>query len=114
MQRITVGDLRSRTGNADKRRRNTAFAIPLGGNRFYTEQNFSFGEIVLLNLLYDIESVEKDSLVLVDELEMALHPSAQIRLMQYLSELSEQNNLTVLISTHSASIIKAQKKRLFC
>ncbi len=110
MQRITVGDLRSRTGNADKRRRNTAFAIPLGGNRFYTEQNFSFGEIVLLNLLYDIESVEKDSLVLVDELEMALHPSAQIRLMQYLSELSEQNNLTVLISTHSASIIKAQKE----
>lgn len=109
MQRITVGDLRSRTGNADKRRRNTAFAVPLGGNRFYTEQNFSFGEIVLLNLLYDIESVENNSLVLIDELEMALHPSAQIRLMQYLDELSRQNSLTVLISTHSASIIKAQK-----
>lgn len=109
MIRITVGDLRSRTGNADKRRRNTAFAIPQNRNLYYTEQNFSFGEIVLLNLLYDIENVERDSLVLIDELEMALHPAAQIRLMQYLDELAEQRNLTVLISTHSASIIKAQK-----
>lgn len=108
MIRITVGDLRSRTGNADKRRRNTAFAIQQGRN-YYTEQNFSFGEIVLLNLLYDIENVDDNSLVLVDELEMALHPAAQIRLMQYLIEMSSQKNLTILISTHSASIIKAQK-----
>lgn len=34
MIRITVGDLRSRTGNADKRRRNTAFAIPISRNRY--------------------------------------------------------------------------------
>lgn len=108
MIRITVGDLRSRTGNADRRRRNTAFAIPKGRS-YYTEQNFSFGEIVLLNLLYDIENVEDNSLVLVDELELALHPSAQIRLMQYLEEMSFQKKLTILISTHSASIIKAQK-----
>ena len=105
---ITVGDLRSRTGNADKRRRNTAFAIPQG-KTYYTEQNFSFGEIVLLNLLYDIENVEDNSLVLVDELEMALHPAAQIRLMQYLKEMASKKNLTILISTHSSSIIKAQK-----
>lgn len=108
MIRITVGDLRSRTGNADKRRRNTAFAIQQGRN-YYTEQNFSFGEIVLLNLLYDIEDVDDNSLVLVDELEMALHPAAQIRLIQYLTEMASQKNLTILISTHSASIIKAQK-----
>lgn len=108
MIRITVGDLRSRNGNADKRRRNTAFAIPVERG-YYTEQNFSFGEIVLLNLLYDIENVENNSLVLVDELEMALHPAAQIRLMQYLEEMATQKNMTILISTHSASIIKAQK-----
>lgn len=109
MLRITVGDLRSRTGNADKRRRNTAFALQQGRNQFYTEQNFSFGEIVLLNLLYDIENVENKSLVLIDELEMALHPAAQVRLMQYLGEMAGQKRLTVLISTHSTSIIKTQK-----
>lgn len=109
MIKITVGDLRSRTGNADKRRRNTVFAIPYGRNQYYTEQNFSFGEIVLLNLLYDIENIDNNSLVLVDELEMALHPSAQIRLIKYLEDMSVQKNLTVLISTHSSSIIKAQK-----
>ena len=107
--RITVGDLRSRTGNADKRRRNTAFAIPISRNRYYTEQNFSFGEIVLLNLLYDIENTEDNSLVLIDELEMALHPAAQVRLMDYLNEMAKQRHLTVFISTHSTSIIKTNK-----
>lgn len=60
-------------------------------------------------MLYDIENVENNSLVLIDELEMALHPAAQIRLMQYVKEMASQKNLTILISTHSASIIKAQK-----
>ena len=109
MRRVTVGDLRSRNGNAFRRRRNTAFVIPLENNTYYSEQNFSFGEIVLLNLLYDIKNVENESLVLIDELELALHPAAQIRLIEYLKDLSEKNNLTVLISTHSASIIKMQK-----
>jgi predicted ATPase len=109
MIRITVGDLRSRTGNADQRRRNTAFAIPQGRGRYFTEQNFSFGEIVLLNLLYDIERVENNSLVLIDELEMALHPAAQIRLIQLLKDLANEKHLTIIISTHSSSIIKSQK-----
>lgn len=109
MIRITVGDLRSRTGNADQRRRNTAFAIPQGRGRYFTEQNFSFGEIVLLNLLYDIESVENNSLVLIDELEMALHPAAQIRLIELLKEFANEKHLTIIISTHSSSIIKSQK-----
>lgn len=109
MIKITVGDLRSRTGNADQRRRNTAFAIPQGRGRYFTEQNFSFGEIVLLNLLYDIERVENNSLVLIDELEMALHPAAQIRLIQLLKEFANEKHLTIIISTHSSSIIKSQK-----
>ena len=109
LKRITVGDLRSRNGNAASKRRNTAFAVPLPNKSYYSEQNFSFGEIVLLNLLYDIENVQENSLVLIDELEMALHPSAQIRLIDHIKELAEDRNLTVIISTHSSSIIRAQK-----
>lgn len=110
MTRITTGDLRrGRGASADNRRRNIAYAIPLGNNRYFTEQNFSFGEIVMLNLLHDIKSVTNGSLILIDELELALHPSAQIRLITCLRELTSEKGLTIIISTHSASIIKSEK-----
>lgn len=59
--------------------------------------------------MYDIENTEDNSLVLIDELEMVLHPAAQVRLMDYLNEMAKQRHLTVFISTHSTSIIKTNK-----
>lgn len=107
---LTTGDLRcGRGGFAANRRRNTAYAIPLGHNKYFTEQNFSFGEIVMLNLLHDIKNATNGSLLLIDELELALHPSAQIRLISCLSELAIEKGLTIIISTHSTSIIKSEK-----
>jgi len=114
MIRITTGDLRRGRGAAAiNRRRNTAYAIPLTGGRYYTEQNFSFGEIVLINLLYDVKNAMNGALILIDELELALHPSAQIRLISVLKELASEKGLTILISTHSSSIIKSQKDVIF-
>jgi len=109
MVRITVGDLRSPKGKAEQRRRNTAFAICQSDGSFYTERNFSFGEIVLLNLLYDLEKVEPGSLVLIDELELALHPSAQIRLLERIIRMASEKKLTIIIPTHSSSLIGSQK-----
>lgn len=90
MIRITTGQLyRGRAPiTADTRRRNIAYAIPLGNGRYYTERNFSFGEIVVLNMLYDLHLVQNGSLVLIDELELALHPSAQIKLLTCLKEMA--------------------------
>ena len=114
MIRITTGDLRRGRGNAAvNRRRNTAYAIPLGNDRYYTEQNFSFGEIVLINLLYDVKNAMNGAMVLIDELELALHPAAQIRLISALKELATEKGLTILISTHSSSIIKSQKSVIY-
>lgn len=111
MIRITTGQLYRGRGKVavDTRRRNIAYAIPIGDGKFYTERNFSFGEIVLLNLLYDIHNVLNGSLVLIDELELALHPSAQIRLLSCLKEMVQEKGLTILITTHSASLIRSQK-----
>lgn len=111
MIRITTGTLyRGRsTTSADTRHRNIAYAIPTEDGKFYTERNFSFGEIVLLNLLYDIHHVSNGALVLIDELELALHPSAQIQLFSCLKEMAHDNGLTILITTHSASLIRSQK-----
>lgn len=109
MTRITTGDLRrGRATNVG--RRNTAYVIPLGNNKYYTEQNFSFGEIVMLNLLLDIKGTLNGSVVLIDELELALHPSAQITLITILKQTAAEKGLTIIISTHSSSIIRAQKE----
>lgn len=110
MLQITTGDLRrGRTKGTNERRRNIAHVIPLDGGKFYSEQNFSFGEIVLLNLLLDVENASNGSIILIDELEMALHPSAQINLIDVLGEIAKTKGLTIIISTHSSSIIKSRK-----
>ena len=108
MTRITTGDLR-RGKKSAYGRRNTAYVIPLGDNKYYSEQNFSFGEIVMLNLLLDIKDTKDGSILLIDELELALHPSAQIRLITILGKIAKEKRLTIIISTHSSSIIKSQK-----
>ena len=44
---------------------------------------------------------------------MAIHPSAQIRLIDCLNDIAREKGLTIIISTHSASIIRAQKDVIF-
>lgn len=73
---------------------------------YYSEKNFSLGEICVLKLLRQLETCPEHSLVLIDELELALHPRAQTGLLEHLEHTSEAKNLTVIFSTHSANLIK--------
>ena len=66
---------------------------------YYSEKNFRLGEICVLKLLRQLESCPHGSLVLIDELELALHPKAQVRLFQHLQRISKEKNLTTLFST---------------
>ena len=52
-----------------------------------------------------------NSLVLIDELELALHPKAQIELLGYLTGVARRKTLTVIFSTHSASLLKRVDRR---
>jgi ABC-type lipoprotein export system ATPase subunit len=86
-----------------------AYLIPyqVGGKTYYfSEKNFSLGELCTLKLALKITGVPQGSLLLIDEVEMALHPQAQVRLLRKVSEIAKSKNLTVLFSTHSATIIK--------
>ncbi|EDQ35582.2 hypothetical protein HPDFL43_20347 [Hoeflea phototrophica DFL-43] len=74
--------------------------------KYHTEKNFGLGELCVLKLMLSLHNCPNNSLVLIDELEMALHPMAQIKFVEYLKEISEQKNLTSIVSTHSASLIK--------
>ena len=93
---------------------NYGFIIPKGTvngqNNYYTEKNFSLGEILILNALYAIHKVRNNSLILIDEIELALHPKVQVKFLEFLKLISQQKNLTVIISTHSSSLIKSAPK----
>lgn len=86
---------------------------PLGNKpvTYFSERNFSLGELCVLKLLLALGDIQNDSLVLIDELELATHPRAQTQLFSYLNRISQEKNLTIIFSTHSVSLIKGTDRK---
>lgn len=72
----------------------------------YTEAFAGSGEFAIVNLVTKIFSAPEFSLILLDEPEVSLHPGAQIKLMDFISDSIVKNKHQFLISTHSPSIIR--------
>jgi len=92
---------------------NEAFLIRTGAAspyKYFSEKSLSVGELAVLKLLRKITSVPHHSLVLIDELEMALHPSAQANLFFEVKRLAKERNLVAVFSTHSATLVKLAKQ----
>ncbi|UOB25541.1 AAA family ATPase [Pseudomonas orientalis] len=86
-----------------------AYLVPftVRGKRMYcSEKNFSLGELCVFKLAKKITTAAIGSLLLIDEVEMALHPLAQVKLLQQVILIAKERKLTVLFSTHSATLIK--------
>ncbi|UVE67582.1 AAA family ATPase [Burkholderia pyrrocinia] len=76
------------------------------GRHYISEKNLSLGELCILKLLRLLKDCPRGSLVLIDELELALHPMAQVTLLRYLDDIAREKALTIIVSTHSATLIK--------
>ena len=83
-----------------------------GGPVYYSEKNFSLGELCVLKLLLALRDIPENSLLLIDELELALHPRAQIKVFNHLRKLGKEKNLTIIFSTHSISLIKSVPRKI--
>lgn len=75
-------------------------------NYTYSEAFAGSGEMAVVRLVLEVLGAEKYSLILLDEPEVSLHPGAQKRLKHFLLEEIRRNQLQVVISTHSPSIIE--------
>lgn len=82
---------------------------------FISQYRMSSGECLLISLLHFIYNSiirrslpsDKPVLMLIDEIELALHPVAINNLLDLLQELVEEyDNLTVLITSHSPEVIR--------
>lgn len=98
-------------------RRNFGYVLPLpnvdGQRRYFSEKNFSLGEVLILNALLQLLNTTNNGLILIDEIELALHPKVQIKFLKYLERIADQKHSTVILSTHSASLIKSAPRLIF-
>lgn len=62
------------------------------------------GETAIVELLWKYP-IPKYSIVLIDEIETSLHPRVQRRLLRYIANLCRQNELQVVLTTHSPYIL---------
>ena len=81
------------------------------GNDFITEFYFSAGEYFLLSILKFINIFKnrknKNNLgvIIIDEIEISLHPLAQKRLIERLKRFRDEYNLLIIFATHSLQIV---------
>ncbi|RUR94098.1 AAA family ATPase [Pectobacterium versatile] len=83
---------------------------------YITQYKMSSGEYLLLKILdyiyyritYSPQRGNDNSdpfLIIIDEVEIALHPASQKRLIQFCNKVSKEHGICIIFSTHSRDII---------
>lgn len=87
-----------------------------GTNGIVNQFCMSAGENMLISLLHMLNVViirpaksEEVRLILIDEIELALHPSAIMRLVDFLQKLATEYNLAIYFSSHSIELLRKIK-----
>jgi ABC-type branched-subunit amino acid transport system ATPase component len=89
------------------------YLIDRDGVRIH-QSKMSSGEFLLIGLLHYIHqriiytsrnNISEPSVILLDEIELALHPSAQDRLAIFLNKISVEHNFCIYFATHSIQIL---------
>jgi hypothetical protein len=87
------------------------YVLKLNDNEYLKEQLFSTGEYFLLQLLKFLTSFVNivnivPPLIIIDEIEISLHPLAQERLIERLNYFCEKYNIIAFFASHSFHIIE--------
>ena len=90
-------------GSATAKWSDTIPLIKRSGNS-YTEPHMGAGEQKVVRLVQSLEAIPGQSLILLEEPEITLHPDAQRGLAWYLMALSARKGHQILIATHSSDI----------
>lgn len=77
----------------------------------YSSFNMGAGEDVVIELLATLYSVPEGSLVVIEEVELGLHPAAVRRLATALLEVAEARHLQIVCSSHSKEFIDALPRK---
>ncbi|GAB2712771.1 AAA family ATPase [Comamonas sediminis] len=72
----------------------------------YTEAFAGSGEFAVITMVTQIVRCEPNSLILIDEPEVSLHPGAQERLLEFLAQQSLEKKHQIIFTTHSPALIR--------
>jgi hypothetical protein len=72
----------------------------------YTEAFAGSGEFAVVRIVTSVMEAPDQSLILLDEPEVSLHPGAQDRLVDFLTANVKKHKHQVVISTHSPAIVR--------
>lgn len=73
----------------------------------YSSFNMGAGEDILIDILTVLQNTPEHSLVVIEEIELGLHPAALISFAKHLQEIMLEKSLQVILSTHSREFLDA-------
>ena len=85
------------------------------GSNQYSSYNAAAGEEVLIKIIIDTVEAKEKSLILIDEIEVGLHPKIQRKLIQVLYHIAINDHKQFILTTHSQTILASvpEKSRIF-
>jgi len=81
--------------------------INLSTGLSYSNFNMGAGEEVIISIISRMAELPEHSLVLIEELELGLHPKAQKLLMEMLFQIVYEKKLQLIFTTHSPFLFDA-------
>jgi predicted ATPase len=72
----------------------------------YSEAFAGSGEMAVVSLVVQVRAQKKETLILLDEPEVSLHPAAQKRLLHFLLEECRKKHHQVVFTTHSPHLVE--------
>ena len=81
----------------------------------YSSFNSASGEDVIARLIFDIVNAPRNALIIIDELEVGLHPKIQRRVVEVINHMARKDHKQFIITTHSPTLLTAfsSKSRIF-
>lgn len=86
-----------------QRSRTVVFTTP---NIAYSEAFAGSGEMAVISLVVQVRAQKKETLILLDEPEVSLHPAAQKRLLCFLLEECRTKHHQIVFTTHSPHLVE--------
>lgn len=91
---------------AHSRRGNHLASVTRGTAR-YAEPNMGFGEARMIHIVRALEALPEKSLIILEEPETSLHPSAQHQFGRFLVDVAIERRHQIFVSTHSEYLLAA-------
>lgn len=81
----------------------------------YSSYNAATGEEVLTKIIIDVVEADRGAIILIDEVELGLHPKVQRRLIDVFYNIARNEQKQFILTSHSATILSAlpEKSRVF-